>query len=333
MRIPRRLAATLAIGALAVATLAGCVGGDGPVETKTDSVLAAIANLPGVVGSSSTFNEHSITSAPHSLIELEVDPEATAVQVGVILKSFAKANTQTGLTVLSSELHLATHGGPDKLELLYAPITDAQAAALAEGWLDLRGRYASTDLGLVLAGGAGYVVNLAVGLGQSGFEASVAALQDARAVLGPLGDVGRYEQVDGRFAASGGIPDDTALTLLAAMNLLLGADGQDPDLRGEYDGGGNSFSLVADVAASTDAATGLNAAIVRTLASIPASGPGLAIEFHAASDKHVVATFDDRSCDAYLGKTATDPNAALLLYWARDGRTLLDGSTAQSCLS
>lgn len=331
MPSPRRVAA-LAIAAFAASLLAGCVSA-GPIATKTDAILQQIIDLPGVVGSSSKFNEHTITSDPHSIIELQVDPKVTAAQVDAIIKAFAKANTETGLTLLSTELHLATKGGPDKLELLYAPITDAEASTLADSWLDLRGRYASTDLGMIIASGTDYVVNLSVGLGESTFDGDLTAMHDAQADFAVLGEVGRYEQADGRFAASGGLPDDTALTQLASLNLVLAADGTDPDLRGEYDGLDTSFSLIAVVAESTDAATGLNAAITRTLDSVPAAGAGIAIEFHSATDQHVVATFDDRSCDSYIGLAATDPTRQLLVYWARDGRTLRDGSTAESCFA
>ena len=332
MPATRRLAAALLVTALALAGLVGCVGGGGPVGTKTNSILGAIANLPGVVGSSTVFNEHSVTSDPHSMIELQVDPKASAEQVAAIIKSFAKANTETGLDVLSSELHLVTKGGPDKLELLYAPITDPQATTLAASWLDLRGRYASTDLGMVVGSSTGYVVNLSVGLGQSTFEGDVTALHDAQADFAKLGDVGRYEQVDGRFAASAGLPSDDDLRLVAVIDAVLAADGQEPDLRGEYNGLDTSFSLVATVAESTDEATGLNAAAVRALDAIPAATPlGLQLQFVSAADKHAIGTFDDRSCDSYSGTLATDAGRLLLAYWARDGRTLLDGSAAESC--
>jgi hypothetical protein len=185
---------------------------------------------------------------------------------------------------------------------------------------------------MVIGSSTGYVVNLSVGLGQSTFEGDVTALHDAQGDFAKLGDVGRYEQVDGRFAASAGLPTDDDLRLLAVIDTVLAADGQEPDLRGEYNGLDTSFSLVASVAESTDEATGLNAAAVRALDAIPASGaPGLQFQFVSAADKHVIGTFDDRSCDAYSGTPADDPGRLLLAYWARDGRTLLDGSAAESC--
>jgi hypothetical protein len=327
----RRLAAALLVTALAVAGLAGCVGGDGPVGTKTNAILGALANLPGVVGSSTTFNEHTVISEPHSMIELQVDPKATAGQVAAVITSFAKANTETGLDLLSSELHLVTKGGPDKLELLYGPITDVQATTLGASWLDLRGRYASTDLAMVVGSSTGYVVNLSVGLGQSSIAGDLTALHDVQADFAKLGDVGRYEQVDGRFAASGGLPSDTTLGFVAGLDAVLAADGTDPALRGEYDALTDSFSLTAEVADSTDATNGLNAAAIRALAAIPAAGTGVTIAFHSVADKHQIATFDDRSCDSYAGLPVSDPSRQLLELWAHDGRALRDGSAVASC--
>ncbi len=332
MLSPRRVAAALAIAAFAASMLAGCVGA-GPIATKTDAILQQISGLPGVVGSRTEFNEHTTTSDPHSMIELQVDPKATAAQVDAIIKAFAKANTETGLTLLSTELHLATKGGPDKLELLYAPITDAEATTLSDSWLDLRGRYASTDLGMIIASGTDYVVNLSLGLGKSNFDGDLIAMHDAQADFAALGDVGRYEQVDGRFAASGGLPNDTALSQLAGLHLVLAADGTDPDLRGEYDGLTTSFSLTAVVAQSTDAVTGLNAAAARLVAALPAGGAPVSITFLSAKDKSTVAFFDDRSCDSYAGLDAADPSRRLLEFWDQDGRTLADGSTVASCFS
>jgi hypothetical protein len=266
------------------------------------------------------------------MIELKLDPAATAAHVETIVTTFAHANVATGLDLVSSELHLVVNGGPDRLELLYPDISDTQAATLAQSWFDLRGRYASTDLAMVIGSSTGYVVNLSVGLGQSTFEGDVTALHDAQGDFAKLGDVGRYEQVDGRFAASGGLPGDDDLRLLAVIDAVLVADGQDPGLRGEYNGLDTSFSLIATVADSTDGATGLNAAAVRALGAIPASGPlGLQLRFVSAADKHVIGTFDDRSCDSYSGTAADDPGRLLLAYWARDGRALLDGSAAESC--
>ena len=213
------------------------------------------------------------------------------------------------------------------------PITDAETKALAAGWVGARGTYTATDLGMVVASGTDYVVNLKVALGKSSFEGDLAALQAARAAFEPLGDVGRYEQTDGRFAASGGLPDDGALSLLVAIDSVLAADGTEPDLRGEYDGLTTSFSLAAKVAESTDAANGLNAAAARLVTALPADGPGLAISFVAAKDNSAVAFFDDRSCDSYVGLAETDQSRQLLEYWGKDGRTLRDGSTVASCFT
>jgi hypothetical protein len=331
MKSARRALAAVAIAALAVSALVGCIGA-GPVTTKTNAILDELRNLPGVVDANTRADERSAQSQPHSMIELKLDPAATVAHVETIVTTFAHANVTTGLDVLSSELHLVVDGGPDKLELLYPDISDTQATTLAQGWLDLRARYASTDLAMVSGTGTGYVVNLSVGLGQSSFVGDVTALHDAQGDFAKLGDVGRYEQVDGRFAASGGLPADDDLRLLAVIDTVLAADGQEPDLRGEYDGMGTSFTLVATVADSTDGATGLNAAAVRALDAIPASSPlGLRLQFVSAADRHVIGTFDNRSCDAYSGAPADDPGRLLLAYWARDGRTLLDGSVAESC--
>ena len=324
-----QLVAAIALAAFAVAGLSGCVGG-GPVATKTDAIAGQLKSLPGVTATDTAFNEHTVTSDPHSLITLTLDPAVTADEVATIIAAFAKANTDTGLDELSSELNLAA--GEDTLDLLYAPITDAQVKTLAGSWTDLRGTYASTALGMIIASGSDYVVNLAVGLGKSSFEGDLTALQAARGELEPLGDVGRYEQSDGRFAASSGLPDDAALSLLIAIDSVLAADGTDPDLHGEYDGLSTSFSLTAKVADSTDAASGLNAAATRLVAALPAAADGITIAFLAA-DGAPVAFFDDRSCDAYVGLEAADPSRKLLEYWGATGRTLLDGSTVASCFS
>jgi len=327
------MAGVIAIALLAAGALAGCDALGGPVTDKTNAILKQLSALPGVVASTSTQGERSLSSEPHSELKLEVAADATAAQLDKIVTTFAHANVETGLDKVVSELDLAAQGTTDTLQLLYGKISDAQATTLADSWLDLRGRYTSTALGLVISSGTDYIVNLSVGLGQSSFEGDLTALHDAQADFAKLGDVGRYDQVDGRFAASGGLPDDTMLAQLVSIEAVLTADGTEPDLRGEYDGLTTSFSLVAAVADSTDAGNGLNAAAVRLLDTIPAAGAGITVKFVSATDRHEIATFDDRSCDSYVGLAAGDPSVQLLAYWARDGRTLRDGSTAESCNS
>lgn len=332
MKSARRALAAVAIAALAASALVGCIAA-GPVTSKTNAILDELRNLPGIVDANTTVNEQSRRSKPHSMIELKLDPDATVAQVATIVTTFAHANVTTGLDVLSSELHLVVNGGPDTLELLYADISDTQATTLAQSWFDLRGRYTSTDLAMLIGSSTGYVVNLSVGLGQSTFEGDVTALHDAQGDFAKLGDVGRYDQVDGRFAASAGLPSDDDLRLLVALDAVLAADGQEPDLRGEYNGLDTSFSLVATVAESTDEATGLNAAAVRMLAAIPPAGMGVSIAFHSAADQHEVVNFDDRSCDSYVGLPEADPSRQLLELWAQDGRALRDGSAVASCFA
>lgn len=329
MPAPRILSAA-AVAVLAAALLSGCVSGTA-VATKSNAILKAVSELPGVVASSTAFNEHTVASDPHSRIDLEVSPDATAAQVGTIITEFAHANVKTGLELVSSELKLAVTGAPDTLDLLWSPITDTQATTLATTWIELRGHYATTTLGMTIASGDDYKVDLQVALHDTSLNAELTAFHDAQQIYSTLGPVGRYE--NDSFAADNGLPDDAALTTLYNLNTVLTADGQDPKLVATLDGLQNLFFVVATVADSTDAATGLNAAAVRAITAVPSTAPAISIEFKSAGDASTIVKFDDSACDIYVGLPETDPARRLIELWAQDGRTLLDGSTVASCFA
>jgi hypothetical protein len=44
-------------------------------------------------------------------------------------------------------------------------------------------------------------------------------------------------------------------------------------------------------------------------------------------------TFTNVDCGPYPNLVEAEPSRTLLQYWARDGRTLLDGSSAASCFA
>lgn len=313
MSLSVRVAA--ALGAVVLVALAGCIPG-APINVKTTTVAHAIESLPGVTTVTVDSQERTQYTAARSDVYAGLSAAATADEVGSILTAFAAANRDTGPADVSSRLRLIVDNSANQIDLEFAALTEAQAAAAAEAWLDLRDSYDSAALHIFGPDELAVGVTVMLG-GEPSVERDLGALYSARDVATSVGPVTDFTAVDGKFGASGALPNDAWLALAQKIAGLV-------EVSGQYYGDDNSFGFKADYVA-TDAAT------QRRVAALVPAGDAVEIEFR--TDDGTAVFFATASCERYLGLDAADPSRALLEAWADDGRTLVDGSTVASCFS
>jgi hypothetical protein len=322
-----------------VLSLSGCLE-FGAIAAKTDAIHEQLADLPGVTGSSVQVTENSAFSARRSAVYLDVSPDVTADQVVTMITTFAHANIETGVDKVSAELHLVLETATmrNELEVDYAGLTDETAAALGETWIDLLASAdgASIVVAAATATGHSVEVNLALG-GEPTIERDLAALAGAADIFGRLGQIRRYSQDDGRFAATDDLPSDAAIAQLATVQAAAVSVGG--DITAEYGGLAhqNFIKVIVPVAASAvDAATGLPTSIETVVDSVTADAFPMLFTVNdevESIDGITGITFTNADCGPYPTLIEIEPSRTLLQYWARDGRTLLDGSTVASCFT
>lgn len=239
--VPRPARALSLLVLAGVLALTGCVADAFPVLVKTERVADDLRTLPGVLEVTTADGEKSAVTPAISDVAVTVDPEADAAQVAVIIQTFARSNASTGTAIVSSTLSLHA-GGENQVWVTYPGLSDEEAAALATEWVYLRTTYASAKV-TVTGDAADYRVDLAVELGgQPSFQRDATALVLARDVFASLGPVGQYTQVDGRFGATGALPDDAVLALLAAIQGAADITGA------QFDGLENSLGMIVEAA-------------------------------------------------------------------------------------
>ncbi|MEP6480031.1 MAG: hypothetical protein ABJB03_11605 [Rhodoglobus sp.] len=334
----RRSFAAALVAIVCVVALAGCIE-FGEVAAKTDKIYGQVKDLPGVTDSSVEVTENSAFSARRSAIYLDVADGISADQVGTIISTFAHANVETGTDKVSAELHLVneTTTMRNEFQVQYAPLTDATATALADTWVELLGSTDGASITVAYAS-SGYDVALNVALGgDPTIQRDLDALANAGAYFDALGPVHSYNQADGRFSATGGIPGPDAIAQLAYLQAAAVSVGG--DISGAYyaESDLNSVKVVVPVAASAiDPANGLPTSLETVVDAIPAGAFPVVFgvnDENPSIDGVTGIEFSNTKCDRYTTLVSLEPSRTLLLYWARDGRTMLDGSTAESCFA
>lgn len=335
---PRRLIVAAALAVVSVVALTGCIE-FGEVAAKTDKVNNQVKDLPGVTASSVETTEKSAFSGRRSAVYLDVAEGITADQVGTIITTFAHANRETGTDKVSTELHLLRETATmrNELQVQYAPLTDATATALGDTWVDLLGSTDGASITVAYAS-SGYDVDLNVDLpGDPTIQRDLDALANAGTYFDKLGPIHSYNEADGRFSATGGIPGPDAITQLAYLQAAAVAVGG--DITGAYYGPSelNSLKVTVPVAASTvDPANGLPTSLETVVDAVPAGAFPVVFtvnDENPSIDGVTGIEFTNAKCDGYATLVSLEPSRTLLLYWARDGRTLINGSTVESCFS
>lgn len=333
----RALAATL-VATVASLSLAACFDLNA-VGRKTEAIYDQLKDLPGVVDGSIEVTETSAFSPRRSAVYLYVADDLTADQAVDIITTFAHANIETGVKPVSAELHLIDETSliRNELQVDYAPLTDATAAALGETWVELLGSTDGASI-TVAAAVSGYDVTANVDLpGEPTIERDLADLAEAGAIFDRIGPIKTYTQADGRFSAYAGLPGEEALAQLATLQAAAVAAGG--DITAEYGGTTpqNFVKVIVPVAAATvDPANGLPVTIESVVDAIPVDA--FPVLFHVNDEVESIdgvtgITFTNVDCGPYPTLVSLEPSRTLALYWARDGRTLLDGSTIESCYS
>lgn len=333
----RALAATLVAG-VASLSLTACFDLNA-VGRKTEAIYDQLKDLPGVVGGSIEVTETSAFSPRRSAVYLDVSDDLTGTQAADIITTFAHANIETGIEPVSAELHLVNETSliRNELDLDYAPLTDATATALGETWVDLLG---STDGASITVAAAATDYDVAVNVdlpGEPTIERDLADLASAHEIFDALGPIKTYNQADGRFSGFQGLPGEDALDQLRTIQAAAVAAGG--DITGEYSAPNdqNFLTVIVPVAAAAvDPANGLPVTIEAVVDSIPAGAFPVLFSVNdeiESIDGVTGITFTNVSCDAYANPVTVEPTRTFALYWARDGRTLLDGSSMESCFS
>lgn len=334
-QLRRALAATL-VAAIATLSLSACLDLNA-VERKTQTIYDQLKGLPGVVDGSIEVTETDTFSPRRSAVYLDVSDDLTGEQAADIITTFAHANIETGIEPVSAELHLVNETPliRNELDLDYAPLTDATATALGETWVDLLTSTDGASITLTYAS-TDYDVTVNVDLpGDPTIERDLADLASAGEIFDRIGPIKTYNQADGRFSAFEGLPGEDAIAQLATIQAAAVAAGG--DIEGEYSAPSdqNYLTVIVPVAkAAVDPANGLPVTIEAVVDSIPAGAFPVLFSVNdeiASIDGVTGITFTNVSCDAYADPITVEPTRTFALYWARDGRTLLDGSSMESC--
>jgi hypothetical protein len=304
----------LVLALAGILALSGCVNGQAfPILTKTETIADELRELPGVSDVVTAAIEETRYSPATSEVYATVASELTAQQIQTILTTFAASNERTGTDIISTSLALTTGVAATSLHVEYEGLTDDLAAALAEQWVLLRGAFEQASLGVVPGQSDDYVVNLEVVLGgDQTFDRDAGALVAVRSTFDALGAVGTFTETNGAFAAEGGLPNDASLALLYSIDTAA------ESLTGTFFSASNSYGLVASTPSPE--------AVVNAVP--PVAGTSVYITFDGTE-----LFFDTADCLSYEQLDSSDPSALLLNYWARDGRTLRDGSAAASCFA
>jgi hypothetical protein len=80
-----------------------------------------------------------------------------------------------------------------------------------------------------------------------------------------------------------------------------------------------------------DFSIGVSPLMARVVDLVPEDAVPLRLSFRLGDARQPAVFFENASCEPYAGLRDRDESRALLLHWARDGRTLRDGATAASC--
>lgn len=334
--------ATRALGVLLTAvmvtiTLSGCIF-NREMETKTLSIAGQIEKMPGILEIEPTFREISLGQPRQSSIWLTLAAEVTEAEVLDILTAFSAANVASGIQPLSTKLTLRPEAEDvsdwELLRLDLAEPSAQQLSDLARTWFELRTRYANTDVALIRSNYRqhpwGFEVSIRMPEGST-VMAELAAIRDVSGLFADIGPVTKLFAVKGGFTVERSLPSESTLALAESIAATEGLSKLSGTFFGE-----EMFDLDARMSEESglvDFAIGVSPVMARVVDLVPSGTVPVRFSFRLGDARERTAFFYNESCERYRELPASDQSRALLLYWARDGRTLLDGSTAASCFA
>ncbi|MBX3094866.1 MAG: hypothetical protein KF680_10085 [Cryobacterium sp.] len=332
-----RILGLLSMVVLTSLTVGGC-GVITPVESKTNTIARELSGMPGVLAVRGDFRELHPVQPRRSALWVDLDPAATEAEVLDILTAFNAVNLRTGVDRVNSILNLVIdHGTPldtDRLTLDFDAPSAQELAGLARAWFDLREHFAGADVELL---------RHRFGQPGAGFELSVTmpehfavvddldAIRHVRDLFADIGPVMKIFEVDGRFTVERALPSESTLAIVESIVTTDGVISAQGQLWGD-----ESIRLTATVSNESglvDFALGVSPLMAEVVDLIPADAPAIRLSFRLGDSSDVAVYFDNEACKYYGEGLAGAESRKLLSYWARDGRTLRDGSTAASCAS
>ncbi|HRN28542.1 MAG TPA: hypothetical protein PK781_06920 [Terrimesophilobacter sp.] len=330
-----RIHRLLLFGLLAAVVVSGC-GMLAPVGSKTDTVARELIGMPGVIAVEGSVRELHLTQPRRSVLWVDLDPAVTEPEVLDILTAFDAVNRRTGVEPVSSTLNLSIdHASPldtDRLKLDFDAPSPQQLAGLAGAWFDLRERFVGADVGLI---------DYHLGEPQVGFEVTInmpehfdavddlAALRHLRTLFADTGPVTKVFQVGGQFEVERSLPSESTLSLVESVLRTFGI----LSVHGQF-WGDERVRLTTTISAESglvDFALGVSPLMAEVVDLIPQDAPPIRLSFILGDSRDAAVYFDNEACEYYGDDQAGADSRELLSYWARDGRTLLDGSRAADC--
>lgn len=318
-------------------TLSGCLNGYG-TEERGASIARELGDMPGVLEVEASFKEPVLGVSPYSAVWISLTGDVTEPQVLDILTTFSGANLAAGTEHVSTSLQMRIETDDvnvtERLELDFAEPNSQLLAGVVRAWFDLRGRYVDTRVGLIKqflgSNPAGFEVTIDMPEGSTA-ASELEAIRDVSSVFTDIGRVTQLFMVDGRFKASSGLPSEATI---AAAESMVATEGI-TDLRGQFYGDeiAHLDARMSDPPGPLDPAAGIPSALVQAVDLITGDESAMSVAFQIGDDPNVEWFFRNDSCEQYSELSDDNESRALLLHWARDGRTLLDGSTAASCFS
>lgn len=318
--------------ALVPAALSGC-GADRPVEAKTDAVARALEGMPGVLAVSAEVHEQSLSRGRYSSLGVELDRAVSPGQVRDVIDAFTDENLRTGVDGVSSILNLRIDvGSPLDTEYLvldYPHASPHQLERLTRAWFELRERFTGVSVELMRGGVThpGAVFEVSIGMPEGSTELDgLEAIRLVGSLLDDAGTVRKIFPVRGHFEVVGGLPGEATLRLVQSIIEHEGVLAS----RGSF-WGDDLVRLEATISgesALVDLGIGVPRVMAGVVDLIPQDSPAMRLDFVVRDSDRAGASFDNETCDRFGEGPSAALSGTLMSYWARDGRTLRDGSPA-----